>query len=76
MKTINGDERCATLAKIHDACETGDSLREELLEIAEDVFANIANGVLRVRVNHKYPLSQAPQAHLSVKVERPRAPLC
>ncbi|GJY52220.1 hypothetical protein Tco_0443067 [Tanacetum coccineum] len=36
----------------------------ELLEIAEDVFANIANGVLRVRVNHKYPLSQAPQAHL------------
>nr|GEX88837.1 groES-like zinc-binding alcohol dehydrogenase family protein [Tanacetum cinerariifolium] len=41
--------------------------REELLETAEDVFANIANGVLRVRVNHKYPLSQAAQAHLDLE---------
>ncbi|KAJ4836028.1 hypothetical protein Tsubulata_011351 [Turnera subulata] len=37
--------------------------KEELLETAEDVFANIASGVLRVRVNHTYPLSQAAQAH-------------
>ncbi|KAI3778089.1 hypothetical protein L2E82_07110 [Cichorium intybus] len=37
--------------------------RDELLEAAGEVFGNIANGVLRVRVNHKYPLSQAGQAH-------------
>ncbi|KAI3712581.1 hypothetical protein L1987_71140 [Smallanthus sonchifolius] len=37
--------------------------RDELLETAGEVFANIATGVLRVRVNHKYPLSQAAQAH-------------
>ncbi|KAK9059669.1 hypothetical protein SSX86_020373 [Deinandra increscens subsp. villosa] len=37
--------------------------RDELLETAGEVFANVANGVLRVRVNHKYPLSQAAQAH-------------
>ncbi|GJV28824.1 ALP1-like protein [Tanacetum coccineum] len=40
---------------------------QELREIAEDVFANIANEVLRVRVNHKYPLSQAPQAYLDLE---------
>ncbi|XP_034916236.1 uncharacterized protein [Populus alba] len=37
--------------------------RGELLETAGEVFANIASGVLRVRVNHTYPLSQAAQAH-------------
>jgi NADPH2:quinone reductase len=37
--------------------------RDELLEAAGEVFANIGSGVLRVRVNHKYPLSQAAQAH-------------
>ncbi|KAI3815822.1 hypothetical protein L1987_15504 [Smallanthus sonchifolius] len=37
--------------------------RDELLETAGEVFANIATGVLRVRFNHKYPLSQAAQAH-------------
>ncbi|KAK2994670.1 hypothetical protein RJ640_026149 [Escallonia rubra] len=37
--------------------------REELLESAGDVFANIASGVLRVRVNHTYPLSKSAQAH-------------
>ncbi|GKG27293.1 hypothetical protein Tco_0402996, partial [Tanacetum coccineum] len=41
--------------------------REELLETVKDVFANIANGVLRVWVNHKYPLSQAAQAHLDLE---------
>ncbi|XP_052174327.1 uncharacterized protein LOC127789438 isoform X2 [Diospyros lotus] len=37
--------------------------RDQLLHSAGEVFANIASGVLRVRVNHTYPLSQAAQAH-------------
>ncbi|XP_065869477.1 uncharacterized protein [Euphorbia lathyris] len=37
--------------------------RDELLECAGEVFANIASGILKVRVNHTYPLSQAAQAH-------------
>ncbi|KAK1415376.1 hypothetical protein QVD17_31157 [Tagetes erecta] len=41
--------------------------RDELLDTASEVFANIATGVLRVRVNHKYPLSQAAQAHLDLE---------
>ncbi|XP_043716452.1 2-haloacrylate reductase-like [Telopea speciosissima] len=41
--------------------------RDELLETAEDVFANVASGVLRVRVNHKYPLAQAAQAHADLE---------
>jgi NADPH2:quinone reductase len=41
--------------------------RDELLEAAEEVFANIGSGVLRVRVNHKYPLSQAAQAHVDLE---------
>ncbi|XVF11218.1 hypothetical protein REPUB_Repub08aG0007200 [Reevesia pubescens] len=39
------------------------STRDELLETVGEVFANVASGVLRVHVNHKYPLSQAAQAH-------------
>ncbi|EXC04326.1 Quinone oxidoreductase [Morus notabilis] len=41
--------------------------RDELLAAAGDVFANVASGVLRVRVNHKYPLSQAVQAHADLE---------
>ncbi|KAJ4956430.1 hypothetical protein NE237_013213 [Protea cynaroides] len=41
--------------------------RAELLETAEEVFANVASGVLRVRVNHKYPLAQAAQAHADLE---------
>ncbi|KAM0041425.1 putative NADPH:quinone reductase [Helianthus debilis subsp. tardiflorus] len=41
--------------------------RDELLETAGEVFANISTGVLRVRVNHKYPLSQVAQAHLDLE---------
>ncbi|KAI3850344.1 hypothetical protein MKX03_003697 [Papaver bracteatum] len=37
--------------------------RDELLASAGEVFANIDAGVLRVRVNHTYPLSEAAQAH-------------
>lgn len=31
--------------------------RHKLLEAAGELFANIASGVLRVRINHSYPLS-------------------
>ena len=41
--------------------------RDELLETAGEVFANIASGVLQVRVNHTYPLSQAAQAHADLE---------
>ncbi|XP_020232634.1 uncharacterized protein LOC109812960 [Cajanus cajan] len=37
--------------------------RDELLEAAGEVFANVASGVLKVRVNHTYPLSDAAKAH-------------
>ncbi|XP_027362339.1 uncharacterized protein LOC113869956 isoform X3 [Abrus precatorius] len=37
--------------------------RDELLEAAEEVFANVVYGVLKVRVNHTYPLSEAAKAH-------------
>ena len=41
--------------------------RDEILETAAEVFANVASGVLRVRVNHTYPLSQAAQAHADLE---------
>lgn len=37
--------------------------RDELLEAAGEVFANVASGILKVRVNHTYPLSEAAKAH-------------
>ncbi|CAK9188070.1 unnamed protein product [Ilex paraguariensis] len=37
--------------------------REELLENSGELFAGITSGVLRVRLNRIYPLSQAAQAH-------------
>ncbi|KAL5727809.1 NADPH:quinone reductase [Ranunculus cassubicifolius] len=41
--------------------------RDELLKAAGELFANVASGVLRVRVNHTYPLSQAAQAHTDLE---------
>ncbi|RLN40369.1 hypothetical protein C2845_PM01G00110 [Panicum miliaceum] len=41
--------------------------RDELLESAGEVFANVANGVLRVRVNHTYLLSEAARAHADLE---------
>ncbi|KAM5557033.1 2-haloacrylate reductase [Rosa sericea] len=41
--------------------------RDKLLEAAGEVFANVASGVLRVRVNHKYSLSHAAQAHADLE---------
>ncbi|KAG6518250.1 quinone oxidoreductase 1-like [Zingiber officinale] len=41
--------------------------RDELLAAAGEVFANVASGVLRVRVNHIYPLSDAARAHIDLE---------
>ena len=44
------------------------STRDELLETAGEVLANVLAGVLRV--NYKYPLSQAAQAHADLENRR------
>jgi NADPH:quinone reductase len=36
---------------------------EELLQRATDVFTMIASGKLKLRIEHLYPLAEAPQAH-------------
>ncbi|GFQ05064.1 quinone oxidoreductase, partial [Phtheirospermum japonicum] len=41
--------------------------RDELLQTASEVFTNVAAGVLRARVNHTYPLSEAAQAHADLE---------
>ncbi|GAA0172327.1 oxidoreductase [Lithospermum erythrorhizon] len=41
--------------------------QEELLESAKDVFAKVASGILKVRLNHSYPLSEAAQAHADLE---------
>ncbi|XVE56418.1 hypothetical protein DITRI_Ditri04bG0007300 [Diplodiscus trichospermus] len=46
------------------------STRDELLEAAGEVFTNVTSGILRVRVNHKYPLSQAARAHEDLENRR------
>ncbi|GMH08770.1 hypothetical protein Nepgr_010610 [Nepenthes gracilis] len=44
--------------------------REELLKAAGELFANVSSGLLKVRVNHKYSLSQAAQAHADLENRR------
>ncbi|KAI3720854.1 hypothetical protein L2E82_31853 [Cichorium intybus] len=44
-----------------------DDDRVALRVAAEELFSAVAKGVLRVRVNHKYPLSQASQAHIALE---------
>lgn len=41
--------------------------RDELLQTASEVFTHVGAGILRVRVNHTYPLSQAAQAHTDLE---------
>lgn len=41
--------------------------RDELLECAGELFANLAAGILKVRVNHQYPLSEAARAHTDLE---------
>ncbi|KAI7730537.1 hypothetical protein M8C21_011453 [Ambrosia artemisiifolia] len=42
----------------------------DLLEASKELFSNIEKGVIRVRVNHKYPLSQAAQAHSDMESQK------
>ncbi|XXG77402.1 hypothetical protein AAC387_Pa08g1562 [Persea americana] len=44
--------------------------RDELVECASEVFTNVASGVLRVRVNHTYPLSHAAKAHADLEARK------
>lgn len=46
------------------------STRYELLEAAGELFANVASGVLRARVNHIYPLSEAARVHAELKARK------
>ncbi|KAI3519578.1 hypothetical protein L1887_08788 [Cichorium endivia] len=41
--------------------------RGNLLVAGEALFSAFAKGVLKARVNHKYPLSQATQAHIDIE---------
>ncbi|XP_078447924.1 groES-like zinc-binding alcohol dehydrogenase family protein [Wolffia australiana] len=41
--------------------------RDELLESAGELFTCVNSGVLRVRVNHTYPLSEAAKAHADLE---------
>ncbi|XP_022994990.1 uncharacterized protein LOC111490678 [Cucurbita maxima] len=41
--------------------------RDELLKAARELFAKVESGALRVRVNHRYRLSQAAQAHADLE---------
>ncbi|KAI3762386.1 hypothetical protein L1987_52815 [Smallanthus sonchifolius] len=44
--------------------------RDDLVAASEELFSNIEKGVLRVRVNHTYPLSQAAQAHSDIESQK------
>jgi NADPH:quinone reductase len=44
--------------------------RSKLLEIASNVFAMVERGALRVPVNHRYPLSEAAQAHRDLEARK------
>ncbi|WOL07600.1 hypothetical protein Cni_G16344 [Canna indica] len=44
--------------------------RDELLAAAGEVFASVAAGILRARVNHVYPLSDAAQVHSDLEARK------
>jgi NADPH:quinone reductase len=44
--------------------------RSTLLEMASKVFAMVERGTLRVPVNHRYPLSEAAQAHRDLEARK------
>ncbi|XP_047068694.1 2-haloacrylate reductase-like [Lolium rigidum] len=44
--------------------------RDELLQSAGQVFANVASGVLHIRMNHTYPLSEAARAHADLEARK------
>jgi NADPH2:quinone reductase len=44
--------------------------RAELLETANDLFAMVASGKIRIEINHSYPLREAAQAHRDVEARK------
>ncbi|XP_020593540.1 uncharacterized protein LOC110033784 [Phalaenopsis equestris] len=44
--------------------------RDELLESAGEVFSLVSSGVLKVRINHIYPLSEAARAHADLEARK------
>ena len=44
--------------------------RDELLGMADMLFEVIARGDVRIHVNHRYPLSEAPQVHRDLEARR------
>jgi NADPH2:quinone reductase len=43
------------------------SIRDELLEAAGELFAAVATGVIKIRTNHIYRLSEAAKAHADLE---------
>ena len=46
------------------------STRAELLETANDLFAMVGSGKIRIEINHSYPLREAAQAHRDVEARK------
>ncbi|MBW4449091.1 MAG: quinone oxidoreductase [Spirirestis rafaelensis WJT71-NPBG6] len=44
--------------------------RQELLESANTLFDVVNNGKVKIEVNHRYPLSQAVQAHIDLQARK------
>jgi NADPH:quinone reductase len=44
--------------------------RPELLETANDLFAMVGSGKIRIEINHTYPLREAVQAHRDVEARK------
>ena len=46
------------------------SSRAELLETANDLFAMVGSGKIKIEINHSYPLRETAQAHRDVEARK------
>ena len=46
------------------------STREDLLNLASELFEVITDGSVTIHINHRYPLSEAPQVHRDLEARR------
>ena len=46
------------------------STRDDLLNLADMLFEVIAAGSVKIHINHRYPLSEAPQVHRDLEARR------
>ena len=44
--------------------------RRELLDLSDKLFESVENGTVKVHINHRYSLSQAPQVHRDLEARR------